>query len=325
MRRRDFMTVLTGAAGFSHLARAQEKAMPMIGYLAIATAGPSAPHVAAFHEGLGETGYVEGQNVAIEYRWAEDRQERLHSLASDLVALNVNVIVTHGGTPVARAAKEATSTIPIVFETGADPVASGLVASMARPGGNLTGVSILTSELNPKRFELLIELVPHARIVAVLVNPKYAVVDRVVSEVRKVADARGVRIQVVTAGEEDEYDDAFALARNKAGALLVSNDPVFFSRRERLVSLAATHAIPAVYEWREFAVLGGLMSYGTSIAGMYRQTGRYVGRILAGAKPGDLPIVQPTRFELVINLKTAKTLGLTVPQSLFARADEVIE
>src|SRR5262249_47507542 len=248
MRRRDLLALIAGTAALSPVARtAQQKAVPVIGYLAMTVPGPSSPVVAAFHQGLIESGYVEGQNVAFEYRWAEGHGEKLQTLAADLVTLNVNVIATHGGTAVARAAKNATSTIPIVFEVGADPVASGLVASMARPGGNLTGVNILTTELNPKRFELLTQLVPHAKVIAVLVSPKYAVVDRVVSEVRKVADARGVQVHVVTADDEDEYDNAFALARNKADALLVSNDPVFFSRREQLVSLAAHHGIPAIY------------------------------------------------------------------------------
>ena len=315
MRRRDLLVLVAGTAALSPVAgAAQQKAVPVIGYLAMTAPGRSSLVVAAFHQGLTESGYVEGQNVAFEYRWAEGHVEKLQTLATDLVTLNVNVIATHGGTAVARGAKSATSTIPIVFEVGADPVASGLVASMARPGGNLTGVSILTTELNPKRFELLTQLVPHAKVIAVLVNPKYAIVDRVVSEVRKVADARGVQVHAVTADDEDEYDNAFALARNKADALLVSNDPVFFSRREQLVSLAAHHGIPAIYEWREFAAIGGLMSYGTSIAGMYRQSGRYVGRVLAGEKPANLPIVQPTTFELVINLRTAKALGLTVPE-----------
>jgi putative tryptophan/tyrosine transport system substrate-binding protein len=249
----------------------------------------------------------------------------LPALAADLVARKVDVIATHGGALAARAVKKATSTIPIVFETGIDPVAGGLVFSMARPGGNLTGVSILTSELNPKRFELLAELVPKARVIALLVNPKNASADRVVSQVREAATARGVQLQVVKASAENEYDAAFALARGKAGALLIGNDPVFFSHYKRLVALAARHAIPAVYEWREFAEVGGLMSYGTSIRGMLRDKGRYVGRILAGAKPADLPVLQPTTFELVINLKTAKTLGLTVPPTLLARAHEVIE
>jgi putative ABC transport system substrate-binding protein len=325
MRRRAFLAAMGGAALVPLAGGAQQKRVPVVGYLALTSPGPFAPMLAAFHEGLAEIGFVEGRDVAFQYRWAEGRSDRLPALAADLVAHKVDLIATHGGVLAARAAKEATSTIPIVFETGTDPVAEGLVASMARPGGNLTGVSILTSELNPKRFELLSEMVPEAKVIAILVNPKNASADRVVSDVQKVAQPRGVRIEVVRATFEPEYDPAVAQARAKAGALLVANDPVFFSRHAQLVALAARHAIPAVYEWREFVEAGGLMSYGTSVAGMHREKGRYVGRVLAGANPADLPVSQPIKFELVINLKTAKALGLTVPQSLFARADEVIE
>lgn len=325
MRRRDLLAAFAGAVAWPVAGLAQQKKTPVVGYLGITSPATFAPLLAAFRQGLSDAGYVEGRNVGFEYRWAEGHQDRLPALAAELVARNVDAIVTHGGVLAARAAKEATSTIPIVFETGLDPVASGLVASMARPGGNLTGVSILTSELNPKRFELLSEMVPQARVIAILVNPKNPSADRVITQVREAAHSTGVQIEVVRAGTEDEYEGAFSLARGKAGALLVGNDPVFFSRHERLVALAARHAIPAVYEWREFVEAGGLMSYGTSIAGMHRDKGRYVGRILAGAKPADLPILQPTTFELVINIKTASALGLAVPPSLLARADEVIE
>ncbi len=325
MRRRAFLATAAGAALAPAIARSQQSRVPVVGYLALTSPEPFAPLLAAFHKGLAETGFVEGRNVAFEYRWAEGRPDRLPELVMDLVARKVDLISTHGGAFVALAAKEATTTIPIVFETGIDPVAAGLVASMARPGGNLTGVAILTADLNPKRFELLSELVPEAKVIAILVNPKNASADRVVSDVQKAADPRGIRIEVVRATLEAEYESAIAQARARAGALLVANDPVFFSRHKQLVALAAKHAIPAAYEWREFVEAGGLMSYGTSVAEMHREKGRYVGRVLAGAKPADLPILQPTTFQLVLNLTTAKSLGLTVPQPLLTRADEIIE
>jgi len=287
--------------------------MPTVGYLGISSPGLIAPLLAAFHEGLRETGFVDGRNMRLEYRWAEGRAERLPALAAELAAMNVSVISTHGGNLTARAAKNAAPTTPIVFETGIDPVADGLVASLSRPGGNLTGVSILTSELNPKRFELLAELVPQERVFAILVNPKNPSTDRVIAQVQQSAQAKGLLLRVIKAAKEEEYEPAFSLAREQAGALLVANDPVFFSHHERLVALAARHAIPAIYEWREFVQAGGLMSYGTSITEMHRDKGRYVGRVLAGAKPADLPILQPTNFDLVINLKTAKALGLAMP------------
>jgi putative ABC transport system substrate-binding protein len=325
MRRRELLSALAGATlARSFPAAAQPQNMPIVGFLGISSPGPIAPLLAAFHEGLRETGFVDGRNVRLEYRWAEGRGERLPMLAAQLAAINVSVIATHGGSLVARVAKNVAPTTPIVFETGIDPVADGLVASMSRPGGNLTGVSILTSELNPKRFELLAELVPQARVFAILVNPKNPSADRVIAQVQQSAQAKGLLLRVIkTVGEE--YEPAFSRVREQAGALLVANDPVFFSHRERLVALAARHAIPAIYEWREFVEVGGLMSYGTSIAGMHRVKGRYVGRVLSGAKPTDLPILQPTNYDLVINLKAAKALGLAVPQALVARAAEVIE
>ena len=326
MRRRELMLLLGGAIAAARPLRAQQKAMPVIGFLGNTSLDPNSPFMAAFRQGLSETGYVEGQNVAIQYRWAEDRYDRLPALAADLVAHKVDVIVTSGGVTSAPAAKNATSTIPIVFEIGVDPVERGLVASFARPGGNLTGVTILTAELNPKRFELLSELVPQAAVIALLVNPNNASAERVIRDVQEAARAKGVQLDILKAGAEDEFETAFAsLVQLQAGALLIGNDPFFFSRRDQLVALAARHAVPAMYEWREFVAAGGLISYGTSLAGMNRRAGAYVGRILAGARPADLPVQQPTNFELVINLKTAKALGLTVPQSILARADEVIE
>jgi putative ABC transport system substrate-binding protein len=324
MKRRE---LLTGAMAAPRALRAQQKAMPVIGWLSSTMPGPNARFVAAFRQGLKDAGYVDGQNVAIEYRWAEGRYDRLPALAADLVGRHVDVIATFGGTVTALAAKNATSTIPIVFIVGRDPVEDGLVASLARPGGNLTGVSILTGELMPKWLELLAELVPHAHAIALLVNPSLRVErERTIADVQEAARAKGVQLQILKAGAEDEFETAFAsLGPLQVDAVLIGNDPFFFSRRDQLVALAARFAVPAMYEWREFAELGGLASYGTSVAGMYRQVGTYVGRVLAGAKPADLPVQQPTTFELVVNLSTAKALGLTVPPSILARADEVIE
>ena len=326
MRRRDFITFLAGGITMRPLAaHAQQKAMPVIGFLSSLSPGPSAPFTAAFLEGLSETGYVDGKNVAIEYRWAEENYDRLPALAADLVGHKVDVIVTVGGGVVALAAKNATSTIPIVF-SGGDPVALGLVASFARPGGNLTGFSILTGELSPKRLALLSELVPQAKVIALLVNPNSPIAKRIIGDVQEAARTKGVQLSVLNASTEGEIAAAFAaLVQLQAGALVVGNDPFFNNRREHLVALASRHAVPAIYEWREFAVAGGLISYGTSLTSVYRQHGGYTGKILKGAKPADLPVQQPTTFELVVNLKTAAALGLTVPQSLLARADEVIE
>jgi putative tryptophan/tyrosine transport system substrate-binding protein len=323
MKRREFMLILGGAMTARAL-HAQQKAMPVLGYLHYASPGPNAPNVAAFHQGLSESGYVEGQNVAIEYRWAEGRYDRLPALASDLVGRKVDVIVA-AGPPAARAAKSATSTIPIVFAS-ADPVGEGLVASLARPGGNLTGISALSTELTPKRLELLSELVPQARVIALLVNPNNPTAESIIGDAQGAARAKGVQLQILKAGDEREIDTAFAtLVQLQAGALIVGADPFFFSRRDQLVALAARHALPAIYESREFVTAGGLISYGSSLAAAYRQTGTYAGKILKGAKPTDLPVQQPTTFELVVNLKAAQALGLTVPPSILARADEVIE
>ena len=285
----------------------------MIGFLGTTTPGQSAPNVAAFRDGLSETGYAEGQNVAVEYRWLEGRLDQIPAFVADLVARKVDLIVA-GANCAAHAAKNATSTIPIVFIAGSDPVEQGLVASLARPGGNLTGVSFLTSELNPKRFEFLRELVPQAGEIALLVNPKNPRFELIVKLVQEAALAKGVQLHILKAGIESEIDAAFtSLVRRQAGALVVSSDPFLNSRRELLVALAARHTVPTIYEWRQFVVEGGLISYGTSITAIFRQVGIYAGRILKGAKPADLPVVHPTTLELVVNLKTAKALDLTIP------------
>jgi putative ABC transport system substrate-binding protein len=281
--------------------------------------------VAALRQGLSENGFVEGQNLAIDYRWAEGRYDRLPALAADLVARKVDVIVASAGTGIA-AAKGATSTIPIVFFGGGDLVAAGLVASLGRPGGNLTGISIFGRELNPKRLDLVSEVVPQAGVIALLVNPNGPSAELTMRDVQEAASAKGLQLHILQASTESEIDAAFiSLVERQAGGLVVGSDPFFNSRREQLVALAARHAVPAIYEWREFAAAGGLISYGPSITDTWRQVGIYAGRVLKGAKPADLPVQQPTKFELVVNLKTATTLGLTVPQSILARADEVIE
>jgi putative tryptophan/tyrosine transport system substrate-binding protein len=325
MRRREFLLLLGGAMAAASPLRAQQKAMPVIGYLSAGSPDPSAQSLTAFRQGLGETGYVEGQNVAIEYRWADGRYDRLPALAADLVDRHVDVITTTGGRSV-LAAKSATSTIPIVFRSGADPVELGLVASLARPGGNLTGVSFISIELMPKRLELLSELVPHAGVIALLVNPTQANAERIIGNMQEAARAKGVQLSILKASSEGEIDGAFAtLGQQHAGALVVGGDTFFANRLDQIMALAAHHAVPAIYELREAVAAGGLISYGPSRSGSWHQVGTYVGKILKGAKPADLPGQQPTTFELVVNLNTAKALGLTVPPSILARADEVIE
>ena len=323
MNRREFLLVLSAVMTAPRVLRAQP-AMPVIGFLHFASPGPFALYVVAFRQGLSETGYVEGENLGIEFRWAEGRYDRLPALVADLVDRNVDVIATFGP-PAARAAKSATSTIPIVFGSG-DPVGEGLVNSLARPGGNLTGVSVLTVELMAKRLELLSELVPQAKVIALLVNPNNPDTEPMIRDVQEAARTKGVQLPILNAGSESEIDAAFAsLVQLQAGGLVVGTDPFFASRHEQLLALAARHAVPATYDFREFAAAGGLISYGTSLAAVYRQLGIYAGKILKGAKPADLPVQQPTTFELVINLKTAEALGLTIPPSILARADEVIE
>ena len=326
MRRRALLLLLGGAMTAVRALRAQQKAMPVIGFLNGTSPDAAAPFVAAFRQGLNESGYVDGQNAAIEYRFGEGRDDRLPALVADLVGRNVDVIVAAGGAPLALAAKSATSTLPIVFTGVGDPVALGLVASLARPGGNVTGFSLLSVELTPKRLELVSELVPWAGVIGLLVNPNNPQTEGVVRDVQEAARAKRVELPVLKAGVDSEIDAAFAsLVQQQVGALVVQADAFFTSRREKLVALAARDGVPAIYALREFTAAGGLISYGSSLTATYRQAGIYAGRILEGAKPADLPVQQPTTFELVVNLKTANALGLAVPPSILARADEVIE
>jgi len=327
MKRREFIWLFGGVAASWPLAvYAQQRPMPVIGFLNVASPGPLRQQIAAFREGLKESGYVEGQNVAVEYRWAEGQYERLPELAADLVRQQVSVIFVGGGAPAELAVKAATTTIPIVFSTGGDPVRSGLVASLNQPSGNITGVYHFATGLEAKRLGLLHEMLPKATPIAVLINPNYADAENQLRDVQEAAARLGVQLVVVRANAESDFDAAFStVVQQRSGALLVCASPFFNTRREQLVVLAARHALPTIYEWRDFAAAGGLMSYGTSLADAYRQAGVYAGRILKGAKPADLPIVQSTKFEFVINLSTAKALGIEVPPPLSARADEVIE
>ena len=326
MRRREFISLLGGAAAWPLAARAQQSARPVIGFLSSRSPAESASDVAGFRQGLAQTGYVENQNLAIVYRWAENRYERLPALAADLAGRQVAVIAALGGPVTALAVKAATKTVPFVFITGVDPVKLGLVASFARPGGNATGLNIFITAIEAKRLGLLRELVPTAARIAVIVNPNSPEVDSQLNDVQTGADAVGWELQILRVGSEAEFDSAFAtLARSAVEALLVAADPFFNSQRERIVALAARHKIPAIYEARGYAVAGGLMSYGPNLPDAYRQVGLYTGQILKGAKPANLPVIQPTALELVINLKTAKAVGIEVPPTLLARADEVIE
>jgi len=327
MRRREFIALLgSGVAGWPLAAHAQRQALPVIGFLSSRSPGESADLVAAFRQGLAEGGYVEGQNVSLEFRWGEGRYERLAGYAAELVRRAVTVIVTAGGDPAAQAAKAATATIPIVFVSGSDPVKVGLVASLNRPGGNITGVHMLILSLGAKRLGLLHELMPAANPVGILVNPNFADALTQLRDVEDAAQSLGLKLVVQKAGTEFEFETAFAdLARQKAGAILVIADPFFTSQRVEIAALAARYAMPAVFELREYAAAGGLMSYGPDLADGYRQGGVYAGKILKGQKPAELPVEQPAKLGLVINLKTAKALGLQIPDKLLALADEVIE
>jgi putative ABC transport system substrate-binding protein len=327
IRRREFVFTLGGAAAAWPLAaRAQQPAMPVIGFLNSASAEPSAHLMTAFRQGLSEIGYVEGRNVAIEFRWADGRYDRLPALAAELIARGVSVLTATGGDTAARAAKAATATIPIVFSAGGDPIEQGFVVSFNRPGGNATGVSLITSELAPKRLETLREVVPNASVIGILLNPNSATGKLQERDAAAAARTLGQRLLILNAGDERELDAAFtAIVAKGIGAVIVGADPFFTSRRHQLVELASRHGVPAIYEWPEFVKAGGLMSYGTKLTDGYRQVGIYTGRILNGERPADLPVVRSTLVEFVVNLKTARALGVTIPIALLARADEVIE
>ena len=325
MKRREFISLLGAAAAPWPFAAVAQQRMPVIGYLSTGSPEAFASRLAALREGIGEHGFVEGRSVAIEYRWASGIYDQLQAFAADLVERKVDVIVT-SGPPSLRAASTATSIIPVVFVIGSDPVRDGLVASMSRPDRNLTGISFLAVDLTPKRLELISDLVPQVKVIGLLTNPTNAAEERVVTEVRAAATSAGFRLEILGASNDAGIDGAFAtLVERPVGALLVSPDTLFTTRTDRIVALASKHRTPAIFAYRESVVDGALASYGPSVLGVYRDAGRYVGRILKGDKPADLPVLQPTTFELAINLKTAKALGLTVPPTLLSRADEVIE
>jgi len=328
IRRRKFLATLVGGAAVTWplAARAQQPAMPVIGFLSSRSPEDSAHLVVAFRQGLAEGGFVEGQNVTIEFRWAYGQYDRLPAMAADLVNRRVNVLTAAGGEPSALAAKRATSTIPIVFGAGSDPVSIGLVESWNRPGGNATGITFLTTLMEPKRLGLLRDLVPGVQLVGVLLNPSFPPAQRQLQDIEEAARTVDQRIVVAKAGNDEELHAAFAtLLRERVGALLVCGDPYFDTRRERIVAFARQHRLPAIYHFREFAVAGGLLSYGAIITDVYRQYGVYTASILKGAKPADLPVLQPGKFELVINLKTARALGVKISDDLLSLADEVIE
>ena len=327
MNRREVMALVGGAVAWPLVARAQQPAIPVIGFLSSVSADRYAYVVNAFRQGLSETGYIEGRNVAIEFRWADGQNDRLPALAADLVRRQVSVIAAPGSTPAALAAKATTATIPIVFEVGIDPVAAGLVSSLARPGGNVTGVTNINIELAPKRLELLRDLVPTANVIALLVNPTSPDITKTVSrDLRAGARTLGLQLHILDASTDGDFDTVFAtLIQLGAGALMIAPDLFFITRNEALAKLTIRHAMPAITQYREFATAGGLMSYGGSITDAARRVGVYTGRVLKGEKPADLPVQRSTKVELIINLKTAKALGLTVPPSLLSRADEVIE
>jgi putative tryptophan/tyrosine transport system substrate-binding protein len=327
MRRREFIALLGGAAAAWPLAvRAQQVAVPVIGFLSGRSPSDAASALAVFRQGLGEIGYIEGRNVTIEYRWAEGRYDRLPALAADLVGRQVAVIAATGGDPTPLAAKAATTTIPIVFTIGGDPVQLGLVTSFNKPGGNVTGVTFMNLEFGAKRLELLHQLVPNAASIAMLVDPNYPLPSAEMRDVQTAALSLGLQINVLNASTENQMDAAFTnMVQQRAGALLVGANILVLVQRDRLVRLAARHGVPTIYFAREFVDAGGLMSYGANIISGYQHAGVYVGRILKGEKPVDLPVMRPTKFDLIINLNTAKALGLTVPDKLLALADEVIE
>jgi ABC-type uncharacterized transport system substrate-binding protein len=326
MRRREALALLGGAATWPVAARAQQSAMPVIGFLHTGSPELNAKLLDGFRKGLAQSGFVEGRNVAIEFRWAQGDEQRLPELATDLVRRRVSVMATPASTPAALAAKSATTSIPIVFASGGDPVALGLVASLNRPGGNVTGIAFQTVELGGKQLGLLRELLPRAARFVALAKPDSALTETVVKSLQQGAAGLGLQIEIVFAGTDGEIEAAFtSLARTPGVALLLAPDPTFTSRRVQLVALAARYALPAMYVAREFAEVGGLISYGPDLTNAYRETGVYVGRVLKGDRPAELPVAQPTKFELVVNLKTAKSLGLAVPDKLLALADEVIE